>query len=110
MLFTPRGPEGHSTDHSGFVAGYRRALGARATGPVCMVGAGGVGRVVAFGLLSLGLQDLTLVERDLGRAEALAEALRTAAPRLRVQVTGNGRGRRRRLWPRQLHACGHGGP
>lgn len=89
VLFTPQGPEGHNTDRSGFIAGYRHVLGARAPGPVCMVGAGGVGKAVAFGLLALGLEDLTLVERDLGRAEALAAALRAEAPALRVRATGN---------------------
>ncbi len=54
-----------------------------------MVGAGGVGKAVAFGLIALGLTDLRLVERDLPKAEALAEALRAAAPALRVSVTGD---------------------
>jgi len=89
VLFTPQGPEGYNTDWSGFIAGYPHAFGDRAPGPVCMVGAGGVGKAVAFGLLALGLDDLTIVERDLPKAEALAEALRVTAPGLKVRVTGN---------------------
>ena len=64
-----------------------------------MIGAGGVGKAVAFGLLALGLEELALVERDLPKAEALAAALRAAAPGLAVTVTGDvaggtdGRGR-----------------
>ena len=89
VVFAPEGPLGYNTDWSGFIAGYRRAFGERAPGPVCMVGAGGVGKAVAFGLLTLGLRHLTLVESDLPKAEALAEALKAAAPELRVRVTGN---------------------
>ncbi len=88
VVFGPDGPEGHNTDWSGFMAGYARALGDRKPGPVCMVGAGGVGKAVAFGLVALGLERLTLVERDLPKAEALAAALRAAAPALDVRVTG----------------------
>src|SRR5690606_23807763 len=57
VLFTPDGPQGHNTDWSGFIAAYRHVLGDRAPGPVCMVGAGGVGKAVAYGLLSLGLEE-----------------------------------------------------
>jgi shikimate dehydrogenase len=89
VLFTADGPEGYNTDWSGFIAAYRGKLGDRTPGPVCMVGAGGVGKAVAFGLLSLGLTDLTLVERDLPKAEALAAALQTAAPGLAVRVTAD---------------------
>ena len=89
VVFGPRGPEGHNTDWSGFMAAYRERLGDRPAGRVCMVGAGGVGRAVAFALLELGLSDLRLVERDLARADALALALRAAAPGLPVHATGN---------------------
>jgi shikimate dehydrogenase len=89
VLFGEGAPTGHNTDWSGFIAGYRHALGDRAPGPVCMVGAGGVGKAVAFGLLSLGLEELRVVERDLPKAEALAAALRAARPSLEARVTGD---------------------
>ncbi|WP_118135076.1 shikimate dehydrogenase [Oceanicella sp. SM1341] len=89
VAFTPDGPKGYNTDFTGFIAGFRNAFGERAPGPVCMIGAGGVGKAVAFGLIDLGLTRLTLVERDLPKAEALATALRAAAPGLEVHVTGN---------------------
>ena len=89
VVFGADGPEGHNTDWSGFVAAYRHRLGERPAGRVCMVGAGGVGRAVAFGLLELGATELRLVERELPRAEALARALRSAAPDLPVLVTGD---------------------
>jgi len=87
VIFTPEGPKGFNTDYSGFVAGYRRVRGEAAPGPVCMIGAGGVGKAVAFGLITLGLQDIRIVERDLAKAEALADALRAARPGLAVMVT-----------------------
>lgn len=87
VVFTADGPEGHNTDWSGFTAAYRRARGELAPGPVCLVGAGGVGKAVAFGLIPLGLEQLAIVERDLPKAEALAAALRAASPGLSVRVT-----------------------
>jgi len=87
VIFEPEGPKGFNTDYSGFIAAYRAAFGNTAPGPVCMVGAGGVGKAIAFGLVELGVEDLRLVERDLAKAEALAEALRSARPGLRVAVT-----------------------
>ena len=89
VVFEADGPKGHNTDWSGFMAGYAHAFGDRKPGAVCMVGAGGVGKAVAFGLLTLGLTDLRLVERDLPKAEALAAALRVAAPGLTVTVTSD---------------------
>ena len=89
VVFSERGPEGYNTDWSGFTAAYARVRGEAPPGVVCMVGAGGVGKAVAFGLATLGLRRLTLVERDLPKAEALARALRQAAPGIEVRVTGN---------------------
>ena len=87
VIFGPEGARGFNTDYSGFIAAYRAARGGAAPGPVCMIGAGGVGRAVAFGLLTLGLTDLRLVEREPTKAEALAAALREASSALVVTVT-----------------------
>lgn len=87
VVFEPEGPQGFNTDFSGFKAAYTTAFGATEPGPVCMIGAGGVGKAVAFGLIDLGMTEIRLVERDLGKAEALAEALRAAAPGLATRVT-----------------------
>ena len=89
VVFGQDGPRGYNTDWSGFKAAYRHGFGDAPTGTVCMIGAGGVGKAVAFGLIDLGMTDLRLVERDLAKAEALAEALRAAAPGLAVTVTGD---------------------
>jgi shikimate dehydrogenase len=89
VVFASDGPTGHNTDYSGFMAAYRASAGDAAPGPVCMIGAGGVGKAVAFALLGLGLRELRLVERDLPKAEALAAALRAEDRTLDVTVTAD---------------------
>lgn len=86
VLFGQGGPMGHNTDYSGFMAAYRNLRGDMPTGAVLMIGTGGVGRAVAFGLLGLGVQDLRLVDRDRVKAAALAADLQRAAPQLAVQT------------------------
>lgn len=89
VVFASGGPRGHNTDYSGFSAAYRGALGTAAPGAVCMIGAGGVGKAVAFALLGLGLEELRLVDRDLPKAEALAAALKAHDPALEVTAAAD---------------------
>lgn len=86
VVFDPSGPQGFNTDHSGFIAAYRRVRGDAAPGAVLMIGAGGVGKAVAFGLVALGLSDIRIADRDLPKAEALAAALVAARPGLVTRV------------------------
>lgn len=87
VVFAADGPKGYNTDFSGFVAGFREAFGEAARpGTACLIGAGGVGKAVAFGLIELGVEEIRLVERDLAKAEGLAAALRAARPDLDVPV------------------------
>lgn len=86
VRFDVGGPLGFNTDHSGFIAAYRRVRGSAAPGPVLMIGAGGVGRAVAFGLVALGMDDIRIADRDLPRAQALAAALAAARPGLRTSA------------------------
>ncbi len=65
VVFDAGGPHGFNTDYSGFIAAYRRVRGNVPPGPVLMIGAGGVGKAVAFGLVALGLADIRIVDRDL---------------------------------------------
>lgn len=80
VTFGPEGPRGFNTDYSGFVAAYRATFGDAPTGRVCMMGAGGVGKAVAFGLATLGVRELRLFDRDGPRAAALAEQVRAVVP------------------------------
>ena len=75
VLFGPGRPEGHNTDHSGFISAFRAGFGAASPGRVAMIGAGGVGKAIAFALSTLGAGDLRIFDRDTARAAALACAL-----------------------------------
>ncbi|MDZ4136997.1 MAG: shikimate dehydrogenase [Paracoccaceae bacterium] len=87
VVFGAGAPQGFNTDYSGFIAAYRLVRGDAEPGTTCMIGAGGVGRAVAFGLIALGVPEIRLVDRDLPKAEILAQALRAAKPGLVVRVS-----------------------
>lgn len=86
VVFGADGPLGYNTDYSGFQAAWRAAMGDAAPASACIIGAGGVGKAVAFGLLGLGARDIRLADNDRPKAEALAAALRDAAPDATVRV------------------------
>ncbi|MDU0342247.1 shikimate dehydrogenase [Bosea rubneri] len=74
---------GHNTDASGFATAYRR-LGRRdGDRPVAIIGAGGVGKAIAFALSGSGVQALRLYDIDRGKCEALAQAL---TGRARIEI------------------------
>lgn len=79
VVFGERGPAGHNTDHSGFLAAYRAAFGEMPPGKVALVGAGGVGKAVAYGLAALGAREIAVIDRDGLKARALAEAVAAAS-------------------------------
>ena len=80
ILFEPAGPRGFNTDHTGFMAAWRVRFSPARPGIVCQVGAGGVGRAVAFGLAELGAAAVRLFDLDRARAESVAADLREARP------------------------------
>lgn len=86
VLFDAEGPRGFNTDYTGFLSAYRNARGDRPTGRVLLIGAGGVGRAIAFGLLRLGCRHLAIADSDTVKAEVLAAALRGAMPDLTVET------------------------
>ena len=85
VLFKPDGPKGFNTDYSGFMAAYRAA---RTEGPgvVCLIGTGGVGKAVAFGLIGLGAKTIRCVDLDPAKAAALTEALRALGSKTRIET------------------------
>ena len=89
VVFGPDGPRGFNTDHTGFVAAWRAAFGAARPGTVCQVGAGGVGKAVAFGLAALGAEAIRLLDLDRRRAERLAAALREVRPKTKATAAGS---------------------
>jgi shikimate dehydrogenase len=84
-------PQGHNTDYTGFIAAYRKIRQDTPPGTVLMIGTGGVGRAVAFGLAALGADELRLVDLDLAKADALADDLRAAAPHLQITTSNDPR-------------------
>ncbi|RLJ59908.1 shikimate dehydrogenase [Litoreibacter meonggei] len=89
VVFGDTVPRGYNTDYSGFMDAYRAARGKQPTGAVMMVGTGGVGRAVAFGLAALGVRDLRLVDCDMVKADALGDVLRQIAPSTKISVWDN---------------------
>jgi len=82
LVIEPNGPRGFNADHSGFMAAYRAALGCRPPGMVLMIGAGEVGKAVAFGLVAPGPTDIAIAGRDVAKAEARCGAPRQTRPGL----------------------------
>ncbi|AJF69087.1 shikimate dehydrogenase [Streptomyces vietnamensis] len=66
---------GHNTDVTGFAQSFARGLPDAPTRDVVQLGAGGAGAAVAHALLTLGVDRLTVLDTDSGRARTLADAL-----------------------------------
>ena len=66
---------GHNTDCLGFAEGFRRGMQGAARERVVQMGAGGAGAAVAHALLIEGVQQLTIFDVDISRAQALADNL-----------------------------------
>ena len=74
---------GHNTDAGGFIAALRESGGVEPRGKgVVLLGAGGASRAAAFALASEGASWLTIANRTLERAQALAADLRETAERV----------------------------
>jgi shikimate dehydrogenase len=78
VVFEDGGALGQNTDFTGFMAAYRGKRGDDPPGRVAIVGAGGVGKAVAFGLLSLDVETIAIHDRDAAKAAAMADALEAA--------------------------------
>jgi shikimate dehydrogenase len=77
---------GHNTDHSGFLAAWKHAFPHRKPGRVALIGAGGVGRAIAYALLALDVDELRIVDLDSARAAALARSLADRYPEVEIAV------------------------
>ncbi len=86
IRFDPGTPaQGFNTDYSGFKRAFATRFPGRRPGTATIVGAGGVGRAIAFGLVDLGAEAIRLFDADVSKAERLAAALRSNA-KVRVSV------------------------
>ncbi|WP_424179364.1 shikimate dehydrogenase family protein [Yoonia sp. TsM2_T14_4] len=86
VVFTPQGPRGYNTDYSGFMAAYRSVMGEKSPGTVCLIGTGGVGKAVAFGLLGLKAATIRCVDLDAAKAADLAQSLRDAGTATQIET------------------------
>lgn len=86
VLFEADGPKGHNTDYTGFIAAYQAVRARQAPGIACLIGTGGVGRALAFGLVALQAEEIRLVDKDAVKAEALADDLRSVVNATKVVV------------------------
>lgn len=79
LVFGADGVEGHNTDFYGLMESLRENIGALTDKNVILLGAGGAARGALLALDMLGAQTIHILNRDPGRAAALAEVL---APQL----------------------------
>ena len=66
---------GHNTDATGFARAIGELVTASSHGAVAVIGAGGVGKAIAFALAGLGVRELRIFDSDHARAAALAARL-----------------------------------
>lgn len=78
VVFEPLPWRGFNTDYSGFSGAFRHRFGDAAPGRALIVGAGGVGKAMAFSLAELGADEIWLYDIDAARAEGLAKTLKGA--------------------------------
>lgn len=86
VRFTAAGPRAFNTDYTGFVAAFRARFADRTPGRVLVLGTGGVGRAVVFGLASLGASEVLLHDTDLSKVVSLAGAVRNQFPAVVVHA------------------------
>ena len=67
---------GHNTDTTGFERAIVDLVAASSRGAVAMIGAGGVGKAIAFALATLGVAEISIFDADRAKAEQLAARLR----------------------------------
>jgi shikimate dehydrogenase len=75
VAFTGDRTVGHNTDVTGFTRALTTGLPGAPLATVVLLGAGGAGAAIAHALLSLGVTDLRVVDREPDRATALANRL-----------------------------------
>ena len=88
ICFTATGKRAFNTDYTGFVAAFRAHYGNTPPGRVLVLGAGGVGRAVVFGLAALGATGIQLYDTDAPKVEALITAVGHAFPDVAATKAG----------------------
>jgi shikimate dehydrogenase len=73
---------GYNTDYTGFISAFLQRFTDMPPGVVTIIGAGGVGKAVAFGLVVLGASEIRIVDRNAYKAAALVSSLNEAVGRM----------------------------
>jgi shikimate dehydrogenase len=71
---------GHNTDMTGFARAVSELVTASAHGAVAVIGAGGVGKAIAFALAGLGVSELRIFDREHAKAGHLGTQLQGQVP------------------------------
>ncbi len=71
---------GHNTDTSGFERAIGNLVTASGRGPVALIGAGGVGKAIAFALANLAVSELSIFDSDPAKSARLAAQLQSRLP------------------------------
>ena len=66
---------GYNTDTTGFERAIADLVDASNRGPVALIGAGGVGKAIAYALAALGVAELSIFDTDRAKAEAACGAI-----------------------------------
>ncbi|KKX27172.1 shikimate dehydrogenase [Rhizobium sp. LC145] len=80
---------GHNTDWWGFAESFRRGLPDADLSSAVQLGAGGAGVATAYAILTLGMKHLTVVDRELERAEQLSESMSGLFPEATVEASSD---------------------
>jgi shikimate dehydrogenase len=88
VIFGAAGWQGFNTDFSGFSGAFRHRFGAASPGVSLIVGAGGVGKAMAFSLARLGAPEIWLHDVEKPRADGLAATLKAAGIATKVVEEG----------------------
>jgi len=67
---------GHNTDTTGFARAASHLVEGAGQGAIALIGAGGVGKAIAFALASLGVAEVRIFDTDRTKADKLAHLLR----------------------------------
>lgn len=89
VVFDPKPWRGFNTDYSGFTGAFKHRFGQASPGRTLIVGAGGVGKAIAFSLGDLGADEVWLYDVDAGRAAGLAQALQATGIKAVAVPEGN---------------------
>jgi shikimate dehydrogenase len=89
VVFETDGPRGFNTDYSGFMWAYRAARGDAPAGTACLIGAGGVGKAVAFGLVGLGAKSIHIVDVNTDKAEGVSRRLAALNSGVQIEIFDN---------------------